>query len=131
MGIILLAASGAANAYTRLDTPSQLVTTGYGQLIITKTLLIVVLGVFGWIIRSRVIGGLATSSRRSAFARIAGLDLLIMAVAVGLGVALGVERAPADRSALPTYGESLLGFPYPRRPHGDAWASDSTSTRSS
>ena len=115
VSIVLLAASGAANAYTRLDAPSQLFTTGYGQLLITKTLLVVALGAFGWIIRRRIINGPMTS-RIGAFARIAGLDLLVMAVAIGLGVALASSAPPRVEVLLPTFGESLLGFPYPAAP---------------
>ncbi len=114
--IILLAASGFANAYTRLDSPSQVLTTGYGQLLVTKTLLILALGVLGWIIRSRIIGTLGTTSRGGVFARIAGLELLVMSVAVGLGVALASSPPPRIEVLLPTYGESLLGFPYPPPP---------------
>ncbi len=116
VAIILLAASGAANAYTRLDTPSQVLTTGYGQLLITKTMLILALAALGWIIRARIIDTLGTKSRGIVFARIAGLELLVMAVAVGLGVALASSPPPRIEALLPSYGESLLGFPYPPAP---------------
>ncbi len=114
--IILLAASGFANAYTRLDSPSQVLTTGYGQVLLAKTLLILGLGALGWIMRARVIRTLGTSSRGAVFARIAGLELLVMSVAVGLGVALASSPPPRVEVLLPTYGESLLGFPYPPPP---------------
>ena len=114
--IILLAASGVANAYTRLDNATQLLTTGYGQLILVKTGLILVLGCIGWIIRQRVLGTLDRSSRVSVFARIAGLELLILSVAVGLGVALASSPTPRILVDLPSYGESLLGFVYPPPP---------------
>ena len=114
--IVLLAASGAANAYTRLDNAGQLFTTGYGQVLITKTLLIVTLGILGWVIRGRIISTLDRASRAVVFARIAGLELLVMAVAVGLGVALASSPPPRVEVLLPTYGESLLGFPYPPPP---------------
>lgn len=114
--ILLLAASGAANAYTRLDTPSQLLTTGYGQLLLTKTLLILVLGLLGWLIRQRILAHLSTASRVVTFARIAGLELLVMAIALGLGVALALSPPPRIEVPFLTYGESLLGFPYPPPP---------------
>lgn len=116
VSILLLAASGAANAYTRLDTAEQLVTTGYGQLVIAKVLLIATLGFLGWIIRARVIGAMGSASRGVVFARIAGIELLIMAIAFGLGVALASSAPPRIEVPLPTYGESLLGFPYPDAP---------------
>ena len=116
VSILLLAASGAANAYTRLDNAGQLLTTGYGQVLITKTLLIVALAALGWVIRGRILGTLDRSSRAVVFARIAGLELLVMAIAVGLGVALASSPPPRVEVLLPTYGESLLGFPYPPPP---------------
>ncbi|MHB1067230.1 MAG: cytochrome c oxidase assembly protein [Candidatus Nanopelagicales bacterium] len=114
--IVLLAATGAANAYTRLDSPGQLLTTGYGQVTLAKTGLIVVLGILGWLVRRRIIGTLDSSGRAGVFARIAGLELLILAAALGLGVALASSPAPRVLVDLPTYGESLLGFPYPPAP---------------
>jgi cytochrome c oxidase assembly factor CtaG/uncharacterized membrane protein len=104
VAIVLLAASGAANAYTRLDNAGQLLTTGYGQVVVTKTLLILTLGVLGWLIRGRIIGTLDRASRAVVFARIAGLELLVMAIAVGLGVALASSPPP------PTFSGVALGF---------------------
>jgi len=114
--IVLLAVSGIGNAYTRLDNAGQLLTTGYGQMVIAKAVLIVGLGILGWIMRTRVSGRLGTSSRVSVFARIAGLELTIMALAVGIGVALASSPTPRVEVLLDTYGESLLGFPYPPAP---------------
>lgn len=114
--IVLAAASGFGNAYTRLDSTSQLLTTGYGQLLLLKTALILALAAVGWIMRERVIGTLTTSSRVSVFARIAGLELTVMTVALGLGVALASSPTPRVQAELPSYGESLLGFPYPPSP---------------
>lgn len=116
VAIILLAVSGAANAYTRLDNAGQLLSTGYGQVVLMKAGLVVGLGIIGWVMRSRVMGTLGTSSRGSVFARIAGLELLIMAVAVGLGAALATSPTPRVEVVLDSYGESLLGFPYPPAP---------------
>ena len=116
VAIVLVAASGFANAYTRLDNAGQLLTTGYGQVVLAKTALVLVLAVFGWIMRQRIIGTLGRSSRASVFARIAGLELVVMAVAVGLGVALASSPPPRVEVQYATYGESLLGFPYPPAP---------------
>ena len=116
IGILLAAASGFGNAYTRLDEPSQLFTTGYGRILLLKTGLVVVLAIFGWIMRNRVIGSLGTSSRISVFARLAGLELMVMAIALGLGVALASSPTPRAEVQLPSLGESLLGFPYPAAP---------------
>jgi cytochrome c oxidase assembly factor CtaG/putative copper export protein len=116
IGFILLGVSGVANGYTRLETPDQLLTTGYGQLLLTKSILLVGLGAFAWILRTRVINTLGTSSRASVFARIAGLELTVMAIAVALGVALSMSAPPRINVEFASFGESLLGFAYPPAP---------------
>lgn len=114
--VALLAVSGFANAYTRLDSFSQLFSTGYGQVILVKTILIGALGCIGWFIRRRMLESLAQSSPVSLFARIAGLELLIGSIALGLGVALASSPTPRIPVEMPTYGESILGFLYPPAP---------------
>lgn len=116
VAIILLAVSGIANAYTRLDNAGQLLTTGYGQVVLMKAGLIIGLGVLGWIMRSRVISTLGRTSRGGVFARIAGIELIVMAAAVGLGVALASSPTPRVEAIPDSYGESLLGFSYPPPP---------------
>lgn len=111
---VLLGVSGLANAYTRLETPSELVTTGYGQLLIAKVTLLVGLAAIAWVMRASIARG--TASVRSQFARIAGLELLIMMLAIGIGVALASSPYPRIEVPLSTYGESLLGFAYPPAP---------------
>lgn len=114
--IILLAISGVANSYTRLDSLDQIVTTGYGQVTMMKVFIIIALAALGYIMRGRIIAGLDHISGRMAFARVAGIELTIMMIAVGLGVALATSPYPRTEQDLPTYGETLLGFPYPAPP---------------
>ncbi|MBM3669610.1 MAG: copper resistance protein CopD [Actinobacteria bacterium] len=122
IAIVLLAVSGLANAYTRLDGPAQLLTTGYGQVTLMKVGLLVGLGVIGYVMRARVMPSLDSASRLSAFARVAGIELTIMAMAIGLGVALATSPYPREELSLPTYGENLLGFAYPPPPTIEAVA---------
>ena len=114
--LVLLAVSGVANAYTRLETVDQILSTGYGQLVLIKTSLIVALGVIALLIRRRITSTTGTKSGRSIFARIAGLELTVMAIALGLGVALSQSAPPRLNVELPSYGESLLGYRYPDAP---------------
>ncbi|MCX8526753.1 MAG: bifunctional copper resistance protein CopD/cytochrome c oxidase assembly protein, partial [Candidatus Nanopelagicales bacterium] len=114
--IALVALSGLGNAYARLDYAQQLVTTSYGQLIIVKTLLVIALAVIGWIIRRSVIARLGDRGGVMAFARVAGIELAIMSLAVGLGVALSQSPIPRALTDLPSFGESLLGYRYPPEP---------------
>jgi len=114
--IVLLAVSGLANAYTRVDGIGQLLSTGYGQVTLMKVWLLVALGVIGYILRKRVIPGLSSASRVKSFVRVAGIELTIMAIAIGLGVSLASSPYPREEQLLPTYGETLLGFAYPPSP---------------
>ncbi len=114
--IAILAVSGIANAYTHLEDFTQVVTTGYGQVVLLKTGLIVVLGVIGWLIRSRIAAKAHSRSGTSVFARIAGLELMVMGIAVGLGVGLALSSSPRLTVEFPSYGESLLGAIYPPAP---------------
>jgi cytochrome c oxidase assembly factor CtaG len=111
----LVAVSGMANAYTRLENIGELVTTGYGQMVLTKVLLLGGLAALAWVMRSSIAGGNAASTRR-IFTRIAGLELLVMAMAIGIGVGLSSSPYPRVEVPLATYGESLLGFAYPDAP---------------
>ncbi len=116
VAIVLVAVSGFANAYTRLDNAGQLVTTGYGVVVLAKTVLVVGLAGLGWVMRERVIGTLANASRAVVFVRTAGIELVVMALALGLGVALASSPPPRVEVVYDTFGESLLGFPYPPAP---------------
>ena len=111
--ISVLAVSGLANAYTRLESADQLMTTTYGRVIVAKTVLIIGLGVIGFVMRSTL---MAQRGRLSGFLRIAGLELVLMASAVGLGVALATSPPPRFTVQLPSLGETLLGFAYPPPP---------------
>jgi putative copper resistance protein D len=114
--IILLAASGLANAYTRVDGLQQFLTTGYGQVTLMKVGLIISLAVIGYLMRQRILPTLDSTSRARAFVRIAAIELTIMAIAIGLGVSLASSPYPREEQILPSYGESLLGFAYPPPP---------------
>lgn len=116
VAITLLAVSGVANAYTRLDTITELITTGYGQVVLAKALIIICLGAMGWVMRDRLVAKVGKSGGVSLFARIAGLELAIMAVAVGLGVTLASSAPPRLQTAFNSFGETLLGFAYPPPP---------------
>jgi len=114
--LILLAVSGLANAYTRVDGLEQLLTTGYGQVTMMKVGLIIGLAVIGFLLRQRVIPSLDSISRAQVFVRLAAIELTIMAIAIGLGVSLASSPYPREEQLLPSYGETLLGFPYPPAP---------------
>ena len=116
IAVILLAATGAANAYTRLDTPDQLLTTDYGIVISAKIAVLLILVIIATVIRRRLLPHLTTDPRRWTFLKILAVEIILIASAFGMGVALALSPYPRIESLLPTYGESLLGYPYPPPP---------------
>lgn len=116
IAIILLGFSGLANAYTRLNSFGELFTTGYGQVVIMKTTLLLALGIMGFFLRRQVLPKLSTMSGAMVFARTALTELIIMVMAMSLGVALAASPYPRVEEELATLGETLLGYPYPAAP---------------
>jgi len=115
IAFILVAASGFANAYTRLDSIGQLLTTGYGQITLVKVFVLIALGFIAWNVRKKFAQSLS-QSRVGIFARVAAVELLVMGTALALGVALASSAPPRVETQFGSYGESLLGFAYPPEP---------------
>ncbi|MFC8923072.1 cytochrome c oxidase assembly protein [Cellulosimicrobium sp. NPDC057127] len=101
VGFALTAASGAVVAVSRLDSPDQLVTTPWGVVLLAKVVLLVLLGAAGAAHRRHTLPALRDGAR-GAFARLAAGEIVLMAGAVGLSVALAASSppaVPADHSA--------------------------------
>jgi putative copper resistance protein D len=116
ISIVLLALSGLSNAYTRLNSLDELFSNGYGQVVLLKVVLILGLGLFGYQLRRRVLPTMGAPGAGKRFIRVAVVEVFIMASAIGLGVALATSAYPRVEEVLPTFGESLLGYPYPAAP---------------
>jgi putative copper resistance protein D len=116
---IALALSGLANAVVRVASPSELVTTSYGRLVLLKVLLIAVLAAFGVQQRRRVLPQLSGDAARKAFVRLAATEVLVMAGTVGVAVALSRTPPPVSGD-VPVDALSpariLLGFDLPPEP---------------
>ena len=113
-----VALSGLLNAWVRTSGDLLLwAGSGYGALLVVKMLALVVLGGFGWWHRRRTIGGLL-QGRRSAFVRLASVEVLVMAATVGVAVALSRTPPPAGATAdvpnhgfgHPTLGDNVQAF---------------------
>ncbi len=127
--LVVVGYSGIVSGWIRLASPSQLVTTRYGVLILVKAVLLAGLGVLGWLHRRRVISRIADdggAARRGLFARLAGVELLVMGAVMGVAVALGSsappvpDDIPVDTS--PAY--QLTGYPLPPEPTASRWLSE-------
>ncbi len=129
--------SGVLNGSLRVDW-DDLLTTAYGQLFLAKVAVFVVLGGFGWAQRRAVVQRLEAASepagRRTAppanqgpradetragglFARLAAVELVVMAVAAGLGSALARTPTPVPEVTGEALGDPAIGLTgYPRPP---------------
>lgn len=116
IAVLLLAISGLANSYTRLDTFDQLVTTDYGRTVAAKIVVLLTLVAIAAVIRRRVVPTMVGEKRTRTFIGLMALELSLVVVAFGIGVALALSDYPRVESLLPTFGESLLGYPYPPPP---------------
>lgn len=107
---VIVAVSGVVNASVRLRSLHDLFREPYGQLVLVKTAALILLGVFGFYQRKRIIAAGA------GFLRLAVTEILIMATAVGLAVALSRTPTPVGEDVLTTPVEELLGGPLPAAP---------------
>lgn len=119
MAFVVVAASGVVNAGIRLGSWSAL-TTGYGLLVLLKTLALVALGVFGVVQRRWLVARMGTDPKRTtrAFWWFVAAELAFMGFASGVAAALArtatpVEQVVATDLADPTPAEILTGDPLP------------------
>jgi cytochrome c oxidase assembly factor CtaG/putative copper export protein len=116
---VALALSGVANAWIRLLSPLDLVTTGYGRLVLAKVVLLGTLGYAGWWHRRHSIPALTGPRRTGAFVRLAAVELTVMFVAVGIAVALSRTPTPVvtpDDLSGASPARLVLGFDLPPVP---------------
>lgn len=80
--VIAVAVTGLLNAQVRLDSWGALLTTGYGGLVVAKSVALVLVAALGGLARRRLATG------RTPVLRWAGLEVALMAVTLGLAAAL-------------------------------------------
>jgi cytochrome c oxidase assembly factor CtaG/putative copper export protein len=111
-----VAFSGIINASLRITGPLDLVTTPYGWLITVKATILILLGIAGVVQRRRLVPGLLRDpSDRRLFVRFAIAEVVFMAIAMGVSVALSRSQPPVPQT--PETGDDtrsgLIGFPFP------------------
>ncbi|MFI7068898.1 cytochrome c oxidase assembly protein [Micromonospora sediminicola] len=109
--LVAVGASGLLSAAVRLSSPADVLGTRYGQVLLVKTAALAAVAVTGLLHRRRAIPAL-TVGRRRAFLRVAVVETLLFAAAIGAAVALSRTPAPpgAEEENAAT---ALLGFPMP------------------
>ncbi|MCU1526389.1 MAG: hypothetical protein JWP75_152, partial [Frondihabitans sp.] len=110
-----VAFSGVINASLRLTGAADLFTTTYGQLILIKSIILIGLGVAGYLHRRSVIPRLLREPTRTrSFVRLAVAEVVFMAIAMGLSVALSKSAPPVPQTTDINQASALLGFPFPK-----------------
>jgi cytochrome c oxidase assembly factor CtaG/putative copper export protein len=110
---VIVGLSGFANLLSRVPDPLELLTTDYGRLALAKIIAFALLGSFGYWHRERTVPALADDrpGKGRAFARLATVEVAVMAATVGLAVALSRTAPPSRAEQEPV--TVLLGFPMP------------------
>lgn len=106
---IAMAVSGVVNGLVRV-APSDLLDTDYGLLLIAKVAALVVLGVFGQQQRTRGVRALTESGSRGPLLQLAGVEILIMFVTLGIATALARTPPAGEATQGPTRTELLIGY---------------------
>jgi len=116
-----VAGSGVINAALRVGSAENL-WSPYGTLIVAKAASLLVLGCAGWLHRRHLIPQLQNApGARRAFVRLALGEVIIMAVAIGVSIAVSRSAPPIPQTPLGGVDgrQGLLGFPYP--PEATPW----------
>jgi putative copper resistance protein D len=111
--------SGVVSAWVRISSPSDLVTTSYGRIVLVKVALLAVLSGIALWHRRRLLPRLANDTGRVVFLRLAAVEVLVMAATVGVAVALSRTPPPVGAD-VPLESLSparlILGFDLPPAP---------------
>lgn len=117
--VLIVASSGLLSAAIRLPEVSAIAST-YGLLLALKILALGVCVAIGWWYRRRL-AATAEPGAGSRFVRLVLGELVVMAVAIGTGVALSRTGPPAGSEPVPTPTEVVLGHPMPPPLRAEEW----------
>ena len=108
---VIVGVSGLGSSYVRIPSAEGLFSP-YGQMLLIKITLLVVLGSFGAIYRLRILSKL---SEKGSFFKLALLEISIMGLALGMGTALARTAPPVEQGefVVPTPAQLLTGEPLP------------------
>ncbi|MGM1057894.1 cytochrome c oxidase assembly protein [Saccharothrix sp. Mg75] len=106
---VVMAVSGVVNAYVRLPL-DQLFGSDYGLLVLGKTAALVVLGVVGYLQREKGVKQVVATGSGRALLRLAGVEVLLMFLTLGLAAALSRTPPPVEGRVLPSSVELKIGY---------------------
>ena len=115
--IAIVGLSGVVNASVRIESVGQVLSTGYGNLVLAKVLALAGLGAFGLCHRRWIIPRLEEATRGGRlFLNLAAAEILVMLATVGLAVALSRTPPPVPDDLYTDRVTELLGEPMPSAP---------------
>ena len=108
---VIVGVSGLGSSYVRIPDAAGLLSP-YGQMLFIKVVLLVILGAFGAVYRTRILSKL---SEKGSFFKLAILEIFIMGAAIGMGTALARTAPPINQGEfiIPTPAQLLTGEPLP------------------
>ena len=108
---VIVGVSGLGSSYVRIPDAAGLLSP-YGQMLFIKVVLLVILGAFGAVYRTRI---LSRISDKGSFFKLALLEIFIMGAAIGMGTALARTAPPVNQGEfiIPTPAQLLTGEPLP------------------
>lgn len=112
---LVMAVSGVVNALVRLPV-HDLFRTGYGLMVAGKITALLVLGVVGYAQRRTSVRAVVETNSRRPLIRLAGVEVLIMFVTIGLSAALSRTAPPTDGVTSPSTVEVQIGYALPGPP---------------
>lgn len=126
-GYVLVVASGVVNALIRLPNLGDLFTSAYGQIILAKTTLAVVLGGIGFMHRQWIIPQLGRgASARRVLWQLVGVEAVVMGAVSGLAVALSRSAPPEPTTYAPDASPAfiLTGYELPPELTPSRWITE-------
>lgn len=107
---VAMGLSGVVNALVRV-APSDLLSTGYGRLVIAKAVALLLLGVLGWRQRRSGVAALqADPGARAALIRLAIMEAVVFGATFGIAVGLGRTPPPPPRILNPSIPQVKIGY---------------------
>ena len=108
---VIVGVSGLGSSYVRIPDAAGLLSP-YGQMLFIKVVLLVTLGAFGAVYRTRILSNI---SEKGSFFKLALLEIFIMGAAIGMGTALARTAPPVNQGEFltPTPAQLLTGEPLP------------------
>lgn len=110
--LALVTASGLLSAMVRVPDSANLLDTRYGQLVVAKTVLLVLLAVVGWAQRRAALPALRRGDRRR-FAVVAGVEVALFAVTFAAAAILARTAPPKTSADGVDLATAMLGYPMP------------------